>query len=78
MAGLRIGNRERRDDLQGCPNAELPEKDAKRLAVRGKKKRRKPSRKRGRLNSVKKLLQDKEVRDLIIKIIRVIIDSLKD
>jgi hypothetical protein len=41
------------------------------------KKRRKTPRKRGALESVKKLLRDKNCRDLIIEIIKLIVQAAK-
>lgn len=45
--------------------------------MKRKQRRAGSSRKKGRLNSVKKILKDKEVQDLIFRIIREIIKSLK-
>jgi hypothetical protein len=48
--------------------------------MRGRRKRechRKASQKKGRLESVRRLLRDKEVRDLILEIIRTIITAAK-
>jgi len=42
-----------------------------------KKRKRKSSPKKRRLSSVKRLLKDKDFRDFIIKIIKMIVDSTK-
>jgi len=47
------------------------------MEKRTKKRKRRSSRKKGRLNSVKKLLKDKDFRDFIIKISKMIMDSMK-
>ena len=47
------------------------------MPKRNKTKRRKSSQKKGRLNLVKDLMKDKNVRELIVQIIRIIIETMK-